>query len=195
MHIKPVMRSPSHGLIVTFALALTFAACSTAKVHTNARVAPNDLGTVAVFSFAGTQGELMGDRITYELLQHGVSVISRQRIERLVTQTNTPPAMLNPQTWESPSRLMQLCANLGADTAVVGYVIPSSEQQPLVRHFTEAARDPSPYTVERAGVFVLKRDNGATLAEATLKRDKKMNVAEITYHGAAKALVSTLIEH
>lgn len=188
------MKRISHGVWVLAAatLLLQFTACSNVKemigkVESSGKVRVGELNTVAVLPFEGPHGGVMADRVSYELLDRGAAVVTRQKINVLLKQRDLLNASFN--AVRDRQLLEELATELKADVVVTGSVSLLDEGDTLV----DRARGVPGFKVKTASLQLFRVSDLAELASARYGSERDMALIAATYHDVADQMVEAVV--
>lgn len=181
------------ALIVAAVLIPGLSACTNVKemigkVDSSGVIRAGELQTVAVLPFDGPHGNVMADRVSYELLDRGAAVVTRQKINTVLKQRNALEQSFDPS--RDRSRLSELAKELGADVLVTGSVSLLDDGETLV----DQARGLPGFKVKRAALEITRMSDLATLASARYGSEREMPLLAATYHDVARQLVEAVVK-
>ncbi len=145
-------------------------------------------GSVAVLPMEGPHGDLMADRITYELLNRGVDLVTQQAISKALRARGQHDARFGVDT--PLARLAPLAKQLHVDTVVVGSVSDQGGGETVV----DQLRGIPGYKVARASIKFVRASNGASLASADYNGKGTFSWLTDTYYDVARKLVNQVFD-
>lgn len=179
-------------LIAVILLSAHLGACQNVKemigkVDSSGRVRAAELGTVAVLPFAGPHGAVIADRVSYEILDRGAAVVTRQKINTLLKERNLLDTGFDAS--RDRDRLAELAEALNADVLVTGSVQMLDGSDTLV----DQARGVPGFKVKTAALHVTRMSDLAELASARYGTEREVPVLAATYHDVARQLVEAVV--
>lgn len=185
-----------HGpriLLMTLAvLALQLSACANVKemigkVESSGLIRGTDLTSVAVLPFDGPHGGVMADRVSYELLDRGAGVVTRQKINTVLKQRDMLGAKFDAMS--DRQQLAELAEALGANVVVTGSVNLLDEGETLI----DQARGVPGFKVKSASLRFIRMPDLEQLANARYGSERDMPMLAATYHDVARQLVEAIV--
>lgn len=170
----------------------TLAACSNVKemigkVESSGVIRASELNTVAVLPFDGPHGAVMADRVSYELLDRGAAVVTRQKVNAVLKERDLLDAAFDPG--KDREQLAELAKALGADVLVTGKVTLLKDSDTLV----DQARGVPGFKAKSASLEITRMSDLAQLASARYGTERELSVLVATYHDVASQLVKAVV--
>jgi len=182
------------GVLVLFSSLLRTACLSRPEVRS---VGPGEvsgdtrLGSIAVLPFEGPYGHMIANRIGYELLQRGYGIVPQDRVRALLASEGVTIGDL----YRDPerARVLELARRLGADTVLVGSVLPRGEPDSRIRRVADEFRPAAPLKVRFARADLVRVADGQVLGAATFQGEREFGVFTPNYRDAARGLVQGML--
>lgn len=179
-------------LLATVLLGAHLTACSNVKemigkVESSGKVRAGELKRVAVLPFDGPHGGVMADRVSYELLDRGAAVITRQKINFVLKQRDLLDAGFDAQ--RDRQQLAELAEALEADVLITGSVALLDDADTLV----DQARGVPGFKVKTASLQLTRAADLAELASARYGSEREMALLAATYHDVAYQMVEAVV--
>lgn len=189
--MNSILRARSLLLLLSFAV-LT-AACSNVKemigkVESSGVIRAGELNAVAVLPFNGPHGGVMADRVSFELLDRGAAVVTRQKVNSVLKERNLLNATFDPG--RDREQLAELAKAMGADVLVTGSVTLLGDDETLV----DQARGVPGFKVKKASLAITRMSDLAQLASARYGSERELAMLAATYHDVAYELVDAVVK-
>ncbi|MEJ2688111.1 MAG: hypothetical protein P8124_13140 [Gammaproteobacteria bacterium] len=158
--------------------------CSPRVAQVTRILHPGELGTTVVLPFDGPYGNVFADRVGYELLNSGASLLDRSRRDGVLQARGLRSAHFGP---DAPlAKLMALGTAMKADTIVVGKVTgpPSSSR------LMDQLRGFSGYPVTTAAIRFVRVSDGATLSYVSYRTERDIPLLRDDSYKVAQKLVA-----
>lgn len=174
-------------LIGLFFATAILAGCSPGVARISRSVQAHRLGAVAVLPFAAPPGSVFADRVAYELLNNGATVVVQSRVAGLLASRGLGADRFGPDS--SPAQLQALGRALHANTVVVGRVTGPPSKSPLLGQLQGF----SGYPVTSAAIRFVRVSDGATVSYATYHMDHNIPLMRERSYEVARTLVADIV--
>lgn len=167
-------------------LAAVLGGCAGHATKASRQLQPDALGGVAILPFEGPHGNLFADRVDYELLHAGASVISKSKVAEALDKLHLQDARFGTAT--SIPRARKLGKLLGADTVVIGSVTAVPHGKTVL----DRMRGTMGFKVATARLQCLRVADGTTVTRASYRSGYRSAWLADTYQQAAHVLVDAI---
>lgn len=169
-----------------FLAATLLAGCSPRLARVSRVIRPRQLGAVAVLPFASPRGSVFADRVAYELLNNGATLVAQSRVAGLLARRGLGARQFSPI---SPvSQLLALGRDLHADTVVVGQVTAPPRHYALL----DRMQDFSGYPVTSAAIRFVRVGDGTTVSYVSYRREFSIPLLQNDSYEVAHQLVDAV---
>ncbi|MEJ2645682.1 MAG: hypothetical protein P8180_12260 [Gammaproteobacteria bacterium] len=171
-------------LFALLCTAMLLVGCSPRVAQVTKVLHAGELGATAVLPFDGTNGNVFADRVSYELLNSGASLLDRSRVDGVLQARGLQTSHFGPDT--PLAKLMALGTAMKADTIVVGQVTGP----PSTNRLMDQLRGFSGYPVTTAAIRFVRVSDGATLSYVSYRTERDIPLLRDDSYKVAHKLVA-----
>lgn len=145
----------------------------------------SELGSIAVLPFSGDFGTVFSDRIAYELLRNGSTVLTKTATIKRLNKAGFSYAQAGTENTD----IRKLGKSLDVDVLVFGSVYAVTGKASLL----ETAQGDLSVRASSASIRLVSVKDGGVLSTANYKQGETLGLFKSTYKDVAEQLVSSVI--
>lgn len=173
--------------VVCLLLAVLLGGCIKQSSSSSAshQLAATQLGSVAVLPFNGDFGTVFSDRIAYELLRNGTTVLTKPATIRRLDKAGLSYV----QAGTAEADILKLGKQLDVDVLVFGSVYAVAGKASLL----ETAQGDLSLRASSASIRLVSAKDGRVLSTANYKQGDTLGLFKSTYKDVAEQLVNAVL--